>query len=206
MAIGKFYLNGGAEVIANWMRTYLVPDYFSEVTTTGWNIQCKNGNDTVLLFDPDAYSADRIKAYRNETDFANIGAASLPFGCDYAYTCENGAMIHVSSNIWILITKTNNGRTAIIGTTGGNSQGIPCVAWGDAAPYSTLTYTPRSGEQTQLVPFCTDAPYQTTSFTPNAYYMPVGQYYTLGAGRLIIGNTAYLTNGYWAIKDEAVST
>ena len=63
------------------------------------------------------------------------------------------------------------------------------------------TYTAKAGEQTLLCPFCTNANLGEPSYTPNAFWIPFGQYYSMGYGTLAMNGVTYLTNGYWCIKD-----
>jgi hypothetical protein len=123
--------------------------------------------------------------------------------------CANGALIRCgasSTQSDFIITKTNNNKTAFVYFQGNVTQltrnNFRVVAWGDTTPDTTRSYTATEANQTQFVPFCTDAALGDVSYTPNAFYIPVGQHFNMGIGKLTMDGVDYLTNGYWAIKDE----
>lgn len=209
MAITKESINSqDISVLAAWMQTHLVPDYFAAVTL-GENstITCTDTDGNTLLT-ISGTSTIVLNAYKSASNVFTISRAGVG-ACDYCAVCANGAFI-----VWrqatagnpmqqaLLITKTNNGKTALA-FSGAASYiaNVYCVAWGDAMPNNVRGFTAVNANQTQLVPFCTDAALGDVSYTPNAFYMPMGQYFTAGFGALTIDGVAYMTNGYWAIKD-----
>ena len=56
--------------------------------------------------------------------------------------------------------------------------------------------------QSALVPFPTYAKPGVISYTPNAGFFLISPSYTVGEGAIQYDGHSYLTNGYWAIKDE----
>lgn len=207
MAITKDYLNtSDLNTLATWMRTNLVPDYFAAVTYADSTITCTDADGNTLL----TFGVG-ITAYKSAT--ASVTMINVNPTFSYAYTCANGAILEStvpsspsSAVNCTLITKTNNGKTAIVFSAGTAAavyrSNIKRVAWGDAQPDTVFAFTQITANQTQLVPFCTDAAIDVPSYTPNAYYIPVCQNPSMGNGKLTIDGTTYLTNGYWAIKDE----
>lgn len=209
MAISKDYLNtSDLNTLATWMRTYLVPDFFAAVTFADSTITCTDVDGNVLLTISGA-SPIILTAYKSASNSYTSSRQGVAV-CDYCAACANGALIvwrqATSGNTMqqvLLITKTNNDKTALI-LAGANSYtaNINCIAWGDAMPNNFRAYTALTANQTQLVPFCTDAALGDVSYTPNAFYIPVGQHFNMGIGKLTMDGVTYLTNGFWAIKDE----
>jgi hypothetical protein len=76
------------------------------------------------------------------------------------------------------------------------------IAYNDVDPLSANSFSPNTKNQTVIAPFATNNDGSKASFTPNAGMILFGQYYSSGYGSLNMGGTTWLTNGYWAIKDE----
>ena len=220
MAIIKDYLNtNNMNTLADWMTQHLVPTYFgSVVAASSTTLNCYDSDDNTVLninIGANQYS-DIITAYASETVSTSLSNGEGISKITYAATCSRGCLLTFSSGsngrMEVLITKSNNNITTVVfskGITTNNGQlyGMYCVAWGDINPISSLSVTPiTTAQQTQIVPFLSNAPYGTISYTPDAFYIPVGQYYGMGIGQLTLNGNIYLTNGYWAIKDGAVST
>lgn len=215
MAIIKTHLNtSDLSILRGWMNQYLVPNYFESIIISSGVINCYDADGhTVLTIGP--WSSDNfVKVYYDTENYSyfsnNIGMTSVT----YASSCSHGCLLSFgnsgSGHMEILITKTNNNITSIVvskGSTGLDLNSMYCIAWGDVQPISSLSVTPiKTAQQTQIVPFVSNAPYGTISYTPDAFYIPVGQYYNMGIGQMTLNGNIYLTNGYWAIKDGAVST
>lgn len=206
MAITKDYLNtSDLNTLATWMRTNLVPDYFAAVTYDSSIITCTDADGNTLL----TFDSNGVTAYKSAANNTAM-YSSAPQSWTYACMSANGAYL-VGTTIFgsvacMIIAKTNNGKTAIItsdeSTANVCRSNIKRVAWGDTIPDTTHAFNVYTENQTQLVPFCTDAALGTASYTPDAFYMPVCQNPSMGIGKLTLDGTDYLTNGYWAIKDE----
>ena len=54
------------------------------------------------------------------------------------------------------------------------------------------------------MPFITYANIGTRSYTPAAFYAPVGQFYELKKGTVMYDDKYYVTNGFWFIEDKLV--
>ena len=196
------------------MVQHLVPTYFgSVVATSSTNIECYDSDgNTILIIHPATGNA--ITVYASETTSISLSNSEAINKITYAAACSHGCLLTFASGsngrMEVLITKSNNNITTIVfrkGLDGGQLSGFYCVAWGDIDPISYLSVTPiTTAQQTQIVPFVSNAPYGTISYTPDAFYIPVGQYYNMGIGQMTLNGNIYLTNGYWAIKDGAVST
>ena len=212
MAITKEFLNTNDQsVVAAWMQENLVPKYFASVDVNGNIITCQDEDGNLLLKIDGVSNAVAITAYQDSSVSAVTQTTSVQ-GCDTAALCENGALImwrnsSKTPQMFMLITKTNNEKTAMVacGSINNNThvyENTHRTAYGDVNPVTNQTVYYISSNQTQLVPFCTDASINTVSYTPNAFYMPIGQYITMGFGTIAMDNHIYLTNGYWAILDS----
>ena len=166
------------------------------------------------------------------TDTRVVPSAGSPA---VAAKCGGGLMVLVNVSVsssgsgWyclnFIITKNNHDVTAVIagyyynpndagkeaGKQAANStasrSGIHAVALGDdTSAAKTFTFTAHTRYQTQLVPFTTYAKPDEKSYTPTAFYLPCGQYYSIGFGKFQEGEKLYITNGYWAIEDAAEVT
>lgn len=213
MAIKRAQVSSAADLAA-WLNTNATAFFNSVTQETGmqvWSATDKDGNKVFR------FSANDFTAYR--TDGANGIAANTGsmFGTTDIIMCDNGIIIDTSYNynidrkFGILITKTNNGKIACIFSYGGTettnsnycNHMIRHVAFGDSTSITptTTTFTPETNQQTILCPFGTNPDTGITSYTPKAFYMPMGQNYTQGVGKFILNADTYITNGYWCIKD-----
>lgn len=223
MSVEKTYIKN-ANGLLEWMQDNLVPKYFASVrkdeTTTQYFYVNANTDEgwamTFSLTGTNAYTA----AIKSDNSFVQANfygySSAVPYAqSSYAAICENGAMLSLyglddsTSNTAanIIITKTNLDKTAIILTSGVENTnarfytGVRCVTRSDALPAQALTFSPISGGQTVLVPFSTETYDGAASYTPNAFYMPKGQYHGRGFGKFIADGKTYMSNGYWAVLD-----
>lgn len=205
MAITKEYLNQDWDDLATFLSE---SGFFGSVTHAENVITCKDDDNTLLTIDHSASSV-AFTVYASDSVYKSINITNSPkpsYGCK----CTNGIMLDFlasASHYMILAAKTNNNKTAvIISSTSGSGYENPsktyyCVANGDDGPLATDAFSPRSKNQTQIVTFTTNNAANTISYTPNAGYLSVAQYYSMGLGTLTINGDNYLTNGYWVIKD-----
>lgn len=163
------------------------------------------------------FASGSFKAYR--TDGGNpisiTQYASGIFDTNDIIMCDNGIIIETTytysgdRKFALLITKTNNSRIASIFTQNRESATtsylytkLNHVAIGDSTTIATTTtFAPESGQQTCLVPFATNAEIGTTSYTPDAFYIPMNPNYAMGIGKFLMGADTYISNGYWAIRE-----
>jgi hypothetical protein len=226
------------QVLASWLQATAVPEYFASVSIDANNqiITCKDANNNTLM-EYNIYSKT-FSIYKSSDIAETFNIAKSAYACaepnsdtpTIAVKCNGGIMILIS-NInegsakgWyllnIIITKTNNGKTAIIAGTYyyenttidagtriiansiASKSGVHAVAWGDETSESkTLSFYPSSQNQTQFISFTTYSQPDLTSYTPKAFYLPVCEFYTTIYGKFESNGVVYITNGYWAIKD-----
>lgn len=168
-----------------------------------WNIQCTSGNTTCT---------------RESTG----GDDGTDYTLSCAYVCEKGVSI-VCARGRILITKTNNGKTAVAfgaytpGTTS-PSAGVPqktahvmsdicCIADGDEDTYKPLTNNVKNStydrlfNQTLIIPIPTQPAFGTVSYTNHAGLILLPQ--TRDICNFTYNNKRYFSDGYFAIEDAA---
>lgn len=216
MAISSTPLNTASNSeILEPLREHLVPGFFARIELSGndsLNFYDENDN---LVFE--LTMSQIAKAYRSATSYIERPFASLVFA-DIT-SCKNGAILTAQCESWrysmaILFAKTNSGTTGImIGGDSGTSKPLAATtefqraAWGDAqlTTEQRTIFTPNYGFQTQLVPFCTDAIFGATSFTPNAFYMPMyrnSDVQQTAVDQFVANGATYICYNAWAIKDE----
>lgn len=224
MSISKISFSATSDLIT-WLRENAVPKYFSAVensSSTVFNCLDANGN-IVFMYNP-SNSQENTRIYKSETNYVAISNPVAINNPSYAAICEGGILMDLvsfdnrislpSTHIAMIITKNNRGITTIIAKSSRDSSGstkpnrstsICSVAWGDdISGNPTITFSGSQEYQTQIVPFTTFAKYGEISYTPNAYYMPVGQFYSLDYGTFQLGDKSYITNGYWCVKDAEI--
>lgn len=221
MSITQTYLNVSISELKTFLGT-LVPDYFASVEYTDNNntgITCKDDDSNTIFtvaVDNDNWT---YTAYADSENYVSkTSSYAKPV---YGYVCNHGAMIlgAGSANTFsdatgirnsVVISKTNNDKTGFI-ISGALSSSVSDLynnfvtgVWGDVIPL-TSSYSYSSGvtnqTQTQMVPFVTHCALGEKSYFPNAFFIPVAQTRTV-FGELVADGVSYVTNGYWAIKDE----
>lgn len=202
MAITKATINGDFSVLQSFLQS---SGLFGSVELGTDIVTMKDGDGNTLATIETGLT---IRAYINSSTSASVSYFNSGYIL-YGYKCTNGVLLFVTGTSGyqghILISKTNNNKVAFVFSSAHASTTIVyttyyCVAWGDYDT-STFTFTGKSAEQTLMSPFCTNANMGETSYTPNAFWLPFGQYYNMGYGTLTMNGVTYLTNGYWCIKD-----
>lgn len=212
MAVTRAQVSG-IEALATWLNANAT-DFFSSVTYTNGGLHAfdTDGNEVFSA------SSSVFTAYRTSgaNGISATGITSGLFGTTNIIMCDNGIILdttytrNVTRGFGVLIAKTNNDKLAAIfsyGDTVSTTENylykqIQHVALGDnTTSATTTTITPEAANQTVLVPFATNADLTDVSYCPNAFYMPTGQYYSMGLGRFELAESTYITNGYWAIKE-----
>ena len=207
MAIEKIIVSWRANV-ASWLNANAT-EYFASYTMDGNKMIAKDAQNNVRL----EWDGDNVKIYKSATVFDTRTANTATAGTYTIAKCNGGIMIIAGSEssheMSLILTKTNNDVTAVIVGSGTSNRenaltiDICAAAWGDAEDATkTRRFYPSAENQTQFVSFTTYAKPDTTSYTPNAFYLPDGQYYSLEYGKIIVNGKIYITNGYWAILDE----
>lgn len=205
--------------VKSYLRTILVPTFFASYTSSSNEDSYKDSNSntlfTVDLSSSSSSYANVFGAYKSnsvyyKTDWTSgTGRTSV---VSKVISCDGGVLI-IGDGIGVIITRTNNNGICIIlrdnyknGTTGQEYkyQGVRCFSWGDiTAEEKSLTFSPTIFSQTQLIPFCTYCQYDTNNYTPDAFWIPFGEFYSVTSGKFTGPNgVEYVTNGYWAIRDQ----
>ena len=219
MAITQTYLNTSIAELKTFLGT-LVPDYFASVEYTDNNntgITCKDSDGNTIFTVAVDNGSWTYTAYADSENFVSkTSSYAKPV---YGYVCNNGAMIVCANNAIsdatgirgsVVISKTNNDKTGFIISGALSSSAsdlynnVVTGVWGDVIPL-TSNYSYSSGvtnhTQTQMFPFVTHCALGEKSYFPNAFFIPVAQTRTV-FGELVADGVSYVTNGYWAIKDE----
>ena len=221
MAITRAQLSSLSE-LASWMQANAVPNIFKSVTFANDTLTATDDDDNTVLKINNATNG-YFRAYRTSTSYISIenvdqfprGGATIDIiGCENGFIVNSmygveGTYSWTSYKIAFLVTKTNNGKLAVIFNSVENSasnllySGIKHVAFGDSTTLaSTTTFTPESGNQTNFCTFCTNADITDVSYTPKAFYLHMHSAYNSGIGKFLSGGKVYITNGYWAIDTE----
>ena len=210
--------------VRSYLRTILVPTFFASYTSSSYVDSYKDSNSNILFTveapSSSSTAANVFRAYKSssvyyETDWASSSSSSSAGKTSViskVISCDGGVLI-IGDGIGVIITRTNNNGICIIlrdnykNNTTGNEykyQGIRCFSWGDmTAEEKSLTFSPTFFSQTQLVPFCTYCQYDTNNYTPDAFWIPFGEFYSVTSGKFTGPNgVEYVTNGYWAIRDQ----
>lgn len=208
------------EALAAWMQTNAVPNIFKSVTFSSGVLTATDADDNTVLEIHGGTGAGNsafFRAYRAAGNYINLSGNRLPTsGNIQIICCDNGFIIDSSMTDGVgyerrfaaLFSVTNNNKPAIVFPAAlsatANAQyvtGLNHVAFGDSTTKATTkTFTPEDTNQTELVPFLTNADLLTVSYCPNAFYIPSGQFYSAGMGLFEMEESEYITNGYWAIK------
>jgi hypothetical protein len=213
MAITKSYINGDASALAEFLND---SGLFGAVTESEGVITCldENINNPVYVLS-DINNSNRLTIqtyYNNGESSTTNGWSGYSTKPAYAYKCVNGVLIDVYSTYgWsygaVLMTKTNNNEYCIVYSSDLAQDtsiytSYKAIAYNDVDPMSANSFSSNTKNQTVIAPFATNNDGSKASFTPNAGMILFGQYYSSGYGSLNMGGTTWLTNGYWAIKDE----
>lgn len=219
MAITQTYLNTSIAELKTFLET-LVPKYFASVEYTDNNntgITCKDSDSNTIFTVAVDNGSWTYTAYADSENFVSkTSSYAKPV---YGYVCNNGAMIVCANNAIsdatgirgsVVISKTNNDKTGFIISGALSSSAsdlynnVVTGVWGDVIPL-TSSYSYGSGvtnqTQTQMFPFVTHCALGEKSYFPNAFFIPVAQTRAV-FGELVADGVSYVTNGYWAIKDE----
>lgn len=181
--------------------------FFGSTSISGNELSVCDENDVVVIKITNSSTVWGFSvkiANGNFYDFSDITGVE----CDYAYTCANGIMLNLQGSnnyVPVIITKTNNNKYAII-TNNHNgyakNEGIAAVSCSDAEPINDFSYYRFSRSFTTMIPFNTETGTEVMSYTPYAYYIPFQGLNTVGYAKIIMNGCYYITDGYWAIKDE----
>lgn len=229
MAIRKTESMSNMSQFVTWLQENLVPNFFQSVEVDSEDntlIVCTGVGGQKLLgikmHSTSAFYPDSCILYKSDGTATTVAqATSTNTVFRYAAVCNNGALIrfdryanNTDSNnpCIILISKTNLDKTAVVVTATFSSSGytagvymsdsLRIIAEGDAPTMYYLTFSLRRMQQAQFIQFATCPESGVVSFTPNAFYMQSCSFYTSVFDTVTVDGVDYMTNGYWAIKDE----
>lgn len=211
MAIHTYTFSTKEEFIA-WAAENLVPAYFGATDYddgrwTGY----RDAEKTEPLFAYQFGWTPRLIAWKSASVSRYVdGQAGYSDVMPQIIMSDYGVFIDLPERTCgAIITKSNNGETLTViggGASAANWTEVYCTCWGDDVTITDKTqFTAKAGNQTVLVPFASDAAPGQTSYAPAAFYIPEGQYYSLGFSTFWTadGSTLarqYITNGYWALR------
>lgn len=219
MSITQTYLNTSISELKTFLGT-LVPKYFASVVytdDTNTSVTCKDSDGNTIFTVAVDNGSWTYTAYADSQNYVSkTSSYAKPV---YGYVCNNGAMIVCANSAIsdatgirgsVVVSKTNNNKTGFIISGALSSSAsdlynnVVTGVWGDVIPL-TSNYSYSSGvtnhTQTQMFPFVTHCALGEKSYFPNAFFIPVAQTRTV-FGELVADGVSYVTNGYWAIKDE----
>lgn len=127
---------------------------------------------------------------------------------DYVYSCASGVLFNFqgyANFVSAIITKNVLGHYALVA----NSQdqyamdsAIIAISNDDETPPNVFSYTQYTRKYTTLVSFNSETGGSPVSYTPFAYYIPFKNFTGSGYRIIELDGTCYLTNGYWALRDD----
>lgn len=202
MAISRMYIGSDMQALTNFLTS---TGLFNSVILDNSIITCKDISNNVLLTITATQSFKwAVTAYVDSEHYHMHEYESTYV--TYGYNCENGAFIVFSqtgnTDISVVLSKTNNNKVAVVMPDSySNRNVLYSVAFGDTYPIRSYTISPSVSEQTMLSPFITNAATGISSYTPNAFYIPFGEYVGRGYAKFIMGGKYYMTDGYFAVYD-----
>ena len=222
MAITRTEVSGDGSIMKACLET-LVPDYFASVELDSGNsyvINCKDADGNILF--KITRSSNNVlwnyTAYKDANTFVG-DLSNYSNSISTFYITNNGAIAFRSSGGGFIVTKANDGSTAIVcpGNSGPSGQRmchIIATKWGDGGTYQsntiyitsqdTASSTP-TGNNTLMVPVPLYGTYNTPLYTPKAFFMPVVQIGMRGVVQEVVGaEGVYVTNGFIALLDDSV--
>lgn len=205
MAITKTYLNNDLDGIVSFLTS---TGLFGAVSLDGSTVTCKDADNVTLLTierENDASSDYTWTLTAHISGNHTCAKTYQMMKCAYGYNCTNGAMLSFTSGsafLSVLLSKTNQDRLAVILPKSlSYTTTFYCIAYSDTYPVVEYAVSPSAAEQTVLSPFITNAPAGTTSYTPDAFYMPFGAYVGRGYAKFVMNGKMYMTDGKWVIAD-----
>lgn len=210
MAISKIYINSNTTTLKDFL---LDSGLFDSVTVSSNTVSCYDSDSNLVATINNNTSYGNVITTLYANNSLNTGNITHTGNITYGYKCNNGIMLRVYNssgdyNNTIMFSRTNGGKIACVcsiqnasQTTGANHLSFWAIANGDVSPLNSYSFSKNTRNQTSIIPFMTCNDLSASSYTPNAGYIPNGQYYNMGYGSIVIEQTTYLTNGYWVIKD-----
>jgi hypothetical protein len=186
----------------------------AETVNSYGGIVIKDSDNNVIVNSNTINSWIGIVAFYNEGssyvgNYTYIDPTSSGHNIVYdIYSCSNGLLIKLhdigenadtSKFQWVLITKTNNDKIAIVVNSNNASYNNPVCCIYDQPSAQTCTYTSNSANSTSLTNFVGKGSIGVDSSCQYAFFMPLYQYNSIGI--LTLDGIDYITNGYWCIQE-----
>lgn len=206
----NIYSTDNSGVLA-YLQEHAVPDYFDRVeadATTASTVNCYVG-DTVLL--QIKINSNKSAAVVNTDSGATKSVVTSSTGryfC-YAHISKSGIAFSLGTSTSaetlpaLAVTKDSDGNTAIVTAsqvdTSYLNSNVSAVTAKDPAVINQKIERV-TANVTTVVPFVCGCGAGECRYTPGVVYFPTAQYTT--AGEIVVNGARYLSNGYWALKDE----
>ena len=214
--------------MVSWLQENAVPSLFSSLDyTEGVLTGYDSNNEAVFqwtLGNGSSGTGGTVKMYRvagdstsavSVSNIPSYSGSSMPI---YLFKCDGGVFItqyYTTSGysylLNLIMTKNNRLKNAFVlnasqdGSNASWTSRIYPVAVGDrTGSITAFSFSTSSQLQTQFVPFMTYAQADDVSYTPCAFYIPAGEYYSIKKGVFASDSGRYVTNGYIALKDAVV--
>lgn len=229
MAITKEVINGDFTKLA----TFLTNSGFVTAVNDSGTVKCYDDENLLAEITLPAvklYWKDCVSPLSITWSYMGAEAIKMAFSCSNGVMLTfhtSDGWTTAGYTAYMFITKNNHDDITFVCTPSPSYIYIPaqrgCVtsfiplAWTDDGTICNPTSTqwnfmgfqineavPGLHNQSALVPFPTYAKPGVISYTPNAGFFLISPSYTVGEGVIQYDGHNYLTNGYWAIKDEAV--
>lgn len=228
MAITKEVINGDFTKLA----TFLTNSGFVTAVNDSGTVKCYDDENLLAEISMPAvklYWKDCVSPLSITWSNMTSSAMKMAFSCSNGVmlTFHTSDTWTTGYTTYMFITKNNHDDITFVCTPIPANltpvQGRGCVtsfiplAWTDDGTICNPTSSkwnfmgfqinenvPGLHNQSALVPFPTYAKPGVISYTPNAGFFLISPSYTVGEGVIQYDGHNYLTNGYWAIKDEAV--
>lgn len=206
----NIYSTDNSGVLA-YLQDHAVPAYFDKVeadATTASTVNCYVG-DTVLL--QIKIVTNKAAAVVNTASGTTKNVATSATGKYFCYAHKSksglsfswGASTSTETLPVLVITKDSDGNTAVVCSSSVDSSylksSVSAVTAKDPAVINQ-TIDRVTANVTTVVPFVCGCGAGECRYTPNVVYFPTAQYTT--AGEIVVNGARYLSNGYWALKDE----
>lgn len=194
-----------------YLQEHAVPTYFDKVeadTTTPTTVNCYVGSTVLLQIN---ISSGKSTAVVNTNSGANKSIGNGTSGTYFCYAQKSksglalslGTSTSFNTTPILIIAKDSDGNTVIVAASSASSStlGNKVSAVTAKDPIVINQDIGRvTANVTTVVPFVCGCGAGELRYTPSVVYFPTAQY--TSAGEIIVNGSRYLSNGYWALKDE----
>ncbi len=222
MSLIKNDINGSVTTLKTFFDTCVSAGFLSNVTIENDSelIIKDANNNTLCIFSFQSTSENSVCIIDIYIDANTVVHPSSAYWSQAiiatAYLCDNGIYLEFYrsdnfSRFSIIIAKTNQNKIGFLYSTAFDSsygdstmnyRNIKCVTWGDNADGGTTTDEGTVNNQTVFCPIPTQAKSFNTSYLVNCYRISHSPLFTYRVKEISLNNETYLTNGYYAIKEN----